>query len=174
MPLPFYKIPSTTCATRPGLPASMNFCLWFPYHLYPLSRSSHATSYSESSPNPGKHLLGQDVTNLAVLPPPTVFREPLTFGPQGFSSDFLSRALRWQELGQSGGAFALTPPRPHPVSIFWLSGPLPEGPSRTKNAMAPKTVVFYCCRSVLLCIRNCCHFPQEKQDLQTLRRSESL
>ena len=79
LPLPFYKVPSTTCATRRGLPASMYFCLWFPYHLYPLSRSSHAISYSESSPNPGKHLLGQDVTNLAVLPPPTVFREPLTF-----------------------------------------------------------------------------------------------
>ena len=77
LPLPFYKVPSTACATRPGLPASMYFCLWFPYHLYHLSRSSLAISYSESSPKPGKHLLGQDVTNLAVLPPPTVFREPL-------------------------------------------------------------------------------------------------
>ena len=38
----------------------------------------------------------------------------------------------------------------------------PKGPFRTKNAMAPKTVVFYYCRSILLCVLICCAiFPKK-------------
>ena len=37
----------------------------------------------------------------------------------------------------------------------------PKGPFRTKNAMAPKTVVFYYRRSVVLCMPICCHFPKD-------------
>ena len=53
-------------------------------------------------------------------------------------------------------------------------GPNLKGPFRTKNAMAPKAVVLYYCHSILLCALTCCHFPQEKQRLQTFCRSESL
>ena len=36
-----------------------------------------------------------------------------------------------------------------------------KGPFRTKNAMAPKIVVFYYYRSILLCVLICCNSPQE-------------
>ena len=41
--------------------------------------------YSGSCPKTGKHLLGQNGTNLVAQPPPTVFRTPLIFrGPESY------------------------------------------------------------------------------------------
>ena len=92
-------------------------------------------------------------------------------GGEGFLQD--GKGLRgWEgvcgELGNLGGGWPKCPPS------FFHAAEVPKGPFHTKNAMALETVVFCYCRSVLLCMPICCHFSQEKQCLQTLRRSESL
>ena len=60
------------------------------------------------------------------------------------------------------------------IFLRFFCGKTSKGPFRTKNAMALETVVFYYCRSVLLCLLICCNFSQEKQHLQTFCRSKSL
>ena len=75
--LPFSRFWPNICATRTALLTSVSLCPLFPCHSYLVPHAVLAASYSGSCPKTGKHLVGQNGTNLVAQPPPTVLRTPL-------------------------------------------------------------------------------------------------